>query len=172
MSALHSIPVSRIMTGPVQTIQEDNTVQGACKIMVQNNIGSVIVIAAQSANVQSPVGIITSKDIVRHLAEKPISFSNPVNELMSKPIVTIHPNASLEDALQIMQSKNIRRVLVMSDDGNNMAGIISDKDIFRFIARNESVTSGLVTDEMLARNREMAERLHDTLLDDILHKRT
>jgi CBS domain-containing protein len=172
MSALNSIPVSGVMTKPVQTIQENNTIQQACKIMVQNNIGSVIVVAAQSPKGQSPVGIITGKDIVRHLAEKPISFSNPVNELMSKPVVTIHPNASLEDALQIMQSKNIRRVLVMSDDGSNMAGIISDKDIFRFIARNESVTSSLATDEMLARNREMAERIHDTLLDDILHKRT
>jgi hypothetical protein len=53
-----------------------------------------------------------------------------------------------------------------------MAGIISDKDIFRFITRNESVISNLVSNEMLARNREMAERLHATLLDDILHKRT
>lgn len=171
MSRLDSIPVSRVMTSPVATTHENDIIQQACKIMVQNNIGSVIVVAAQSTNAQIPVGVITGKDIVRHLAEKPISFSNPVNELMSKPIVTIHPNASLEDALQIMQTKNIRRLLVMSDDGKNMAGIISDKDIFRFIARNESVTSSLVSEELLAKNREMAERLHDSLLDSILHKR-
>jgi hypothetical protein len=59
----------------------------------------------------------------------------------------------------------------MSDDGNNMAGIITDKDIFRFVARNESLSSSVIGEGVLAQNREMAERLHTTLLDDILHKK-
>ncbi len=45
MSSLDSIPVSRVMTGPVKTIQENDIVQQACKIMIQNDIGSVIVVA-------------------------------------------------------------------------------------------------------------------------------
>jgi CBS domain-containing protein len=171
MSSLGSIPVSRVMTGEVKTIQENDTIQQASKIMVQNDIGSVIVVAAQSVNAQTPVGIITGKDIVRHLAERPISFSDPVNQLMSRPVVTIHPNASLQDALQTMQERNIRRLLVMGDDGNNMAGIITDRGIFRFIARNESLSSSVISEGVLAQNREMAERIHTTLLDDILHKK-
>lgn len=171
MSSLDSIPVSRVMTSPVKTIQENEIIQQACKIMIQNGIGSIIVVTAQSANAQTPVGIITGKDIVKNLAEKPISFSSPVNQLMSKPVVTIHPNASLQDALGAMQARNIRRLLVMSNDGNNMVGIITDKDIIRYIARNVSVSSGLINEEVLAKNREMAERLHASLLDDILHKR-
>jgi CBS domain-containing protein len=171
MSSLSSIPVSRVMTGDVKTIQQNEIIQQACKIMVQNDIGSVIVVAAQSADAQSPVGIITGKDIVKHLAERPISYSAPVNELMSRPVVTIHPNASLQDALQTMQERNIRRLLVMSDDGNNMAGIITDKDIFRFVTRNQPSSSGFVNEEILARNREMAERFNSSLFDDILRRR-
>jgi CBS domain-containing protein len=171
MSSLGSVPVSRVMSREVKTIQENEIIQQAAKIMVQNDIGGVIVVAAQSANAQTPVGILTGKDIVRHLAERPISFSAPVNQLMSRPVVTIHPNASLQDVLQTMQERNIRRILVMSDDGNNMAGIITDKDIFRFIARNESLSSSVIGEGVLAQNRQMAERLHTTLLDDILHKK-
>jgi CBS domain-containing protein len=170
-SSLDSIPVSRIMTSPVKTVQENEIIQQVCKVMVQNDIGSIIVVAAQSVNAQTPVGVITGKDIVRHLADRPISFSAPVNQLMSRPVVTIHPNASLQDALQTMQERNIRRLLVMSDDGNNMVGIITDRDIFRFIARNESLSSSAISEGVLAQNREMAERLHTTLLDDILHKK-
>ncbi len=141
-------------------------------MMVQNSIGSVIVVTdAQSANTQTPVGIMTGTDIVRHLAEEAISFSTPVNQLMSKPVVTIHPNASLQDALQTMQSRDIRRLLVMSDDGNNMAGILTDKDIFRFLTRSEPVTSIFRNDEVFATHREMAERFNSSLFDDILGRR-
>src|ERR687898_3661714 len=171
MSSLDSIPVSRAMTREVKTTQENEIIQQTCKIMIQNDIGSVIVVAAQSVNAQSPVGIITGKDIVSNLAERPISFSSPVNQLMSKPVVTIHPNASLQDALQTMQSRDIRRLLVMSDDGNNMAGILTDKDIFRFIAKDSSASSVFVNDEGLARQREMAERFNSSLFEDILLRR-
>jgi CBS domain-containing protein len=171
MSDLDSIPVSRAMTAQVKTIQENDIIQKACKIMIQNNIGGVIVVAAQSANAQTPVGIITGTDIVRHLAEEPISFSAPINQLMRRPVVTIHPNASLQDALQTMQARDIRRLLVMSDDGNNMVGIITDKDIFRFVTRNQPLSPAFVNDEALTRSREMAERFNSSLFDDILSRR-
>ena len=70
-----------------------------------------------------------------------------------------------------MQARHIRRLLVVSDDGNNMAGILTDKDIFRFVARNGSVPSGLITDQVLAKNREMAERFNTGMLDDIWRRR-
>jgi CBS domain-containing protein len=108
--------------------------------------------------------------MVRHMAEEPISFSAPVNHLMSKPIVTIHPNASLQDALQTMQARDIRRLLVIIDDGNNMAGIITDKDIFRFVTRTQPLSPAFVNDEALARSKEMAERSNSSLFDDIMHK--
>ncbi|MDQ3969547.1 MAG: hypothetical protein M3275_14280 [Thermoproteota archaeon] len=58
----------------------------------------------------------------------------------------------------------------MSDDGTKMAGIITDKDIFRFVTRDESVASAFVNDEVLARHKEMAERFNISLFDDILRR--
>jgi CBS domain-containing protein len=168
MSGLDSIPVSRIMTKPVRTISENETIQQACKTMTENNLGSVIVVTQSNA----PAGIITERDIVRHLAEEPISFAAPANQIMSKPLVTIHPNGSLRDALQAMQSRDIRRLIVVSDDGKNVEGIVTDKDIFRFISRNESVSSAFVSEEVLARDRDMTERFRTSLFDDIMHRRT
>lgn len=58
----------------------------------------------------------------------------------------------------------------MSDDGNNMAGILTDKDIFRFVTRNQPLSPAFVNDEVLARSREMAERFNSSLSDDIMHR--
>lgn len=167
MSSLDSISVSRVMTSPVITIKENDTVQQACKTMIEKNIGCVIVVSQSNA----PAGIITEKDVVRHIAEKSISFAAPASHIMSKPVVTIHPNGSIRDALQEMQSRNIRRLVVVSDDGKNMMGIITDRDIFRFISRNESAASSFVSEEVLARDKDMAERFSTSLLDDIIHRR-
>ena len=168
MSSLDSIPVSSIMSSPVKTMIETNTVQQACKTMVQNNIGSVIV---TGVNNQAPLGIITERDIVRHLAEKPISYADPVVDTMSRPLVTMHPNGSLKDALQVMQSRDIRRLVIVSNDGNTLAGIVTDKDIFRFITRNEAVASTFVNEDIMSRNRELTDHFSTNLLEDIINRK-
>lgn len=157
------------MSSPVKTVQENETLQHACKIMNANNIGGIIVQAKDKP--PTPIGIITERDIVRHLAEKPISFEAPASQIMSKPLVTIRSNGSLRDALQTMQARDIRRIVVVSDDGKAMIGIVTDKDIFRFIAKNETVSSAFVREEVLTKDRDMAERLNTNLLGDILHRR-
>ncbi len=166
MSSLDSIPVSRIMSSPVLTIKESDTIQQACKTMVEKDIGSVIIVNDQS---NEPSGIITERDVVRHLAEKPISFQAKVSQIMSRPIVTIHPNGSIRDALQAMQSRDIRRLVVVGDDGKSMMGILTDKDIFKFILKNESVASSFVSEQIIG--RDVSERFSTSLLDDIIHKR-
>ena len=59
---------------------------------------------------------------------------------MSKPLTTITSEASLKDALQTMQLKNIRRLVVTEKQKpSDMVGIITDKDIFRAIMENQSL---------------------------------
>lgn len=88
---------------------------------------------------------------------------------MSKPIVTIHPNGSLRDALQTMQSRDIRRLVVVADDGKHVMGILTDNDIFKFISKNESVALSFVSEQTIG--RDVAERFNTRLLDDIIHRR-
>jgi hypothetical protein len=76
---------------------------------------------------------------------------------------------SIQLAIQILILTHICHT--MSDDGNNMAGILTDKDIFRFIAKDSSASSVFVNDEVLARQREMAERFNSSLFEDILRRR-
>jgi CBS domain-containing protein len=166
-TALGSIAVSQVMSTPVKTTNEYDTTENACKMMVQNNIGSIVVTAQSHSN--QPTGIITGRDIVRHLAERKISFATLVSQIMSKPIVTMRTNGTLRDALQEMQARNFRRLVVVSEDGNNnMVGIVTDKDIFRFIMRNEPLPPTFVRDAALL-GGNMPERFNTSLLDDLVH---
>jgi CBS domain-containing protein len=71
---IESIPVSTIMTRNVITEAEDQNIQAVCKIMNENNIGSVIIVKGSIATTyemtnteknKEAVGIITERDIVR-----------------------------------------------------------------------------------------------------------
>jgi CBS domain-containing protein len=66
---------------------------------------------------------------------------------MSKPLVNVSINSSVRDAIQTMQQKNIRRLVV--SDGDKMVGIITDKDIFRTIMINQDLIPILLNDNLL-----------------------
>lgn len=50
-----------------------------------------------------------------------------VKERMSKPVITITPDTSIQDALQIMRDKKIRRLPVM--EGKKLVGIVTERDL-------------------------------------------
>jgi hypothetical protein len=51
----------------------------------------------------------------------------------------------------------------------HVMGILTDKDIFKFISKNESVASSLVSEQTIG--RDFAERFNSRLLDNIIHRR-
>ena len=79
-----SVSVGEIMTSAVQTIDMNDTVEKAAKIMKENNIGSVVVMGEKNVK-----GIITSSDIVnKYVAERK---GDLVKDIMSSEIVKISP---------------------------------------------------------------------------------
>ena len=145
--SIESIPVSSFMTRNVKTETEDQNIQTVCKIMNENNIGSVIVIKSIDGNNQA-VGIITERDVVRILGLLQTSLLQvPLRELMSKPLVTLRPNNSIKDAIQTMQLNNIRRIPIVEKE--NLEGIITDKDIFKAIMNNQISINNLVSNNAL-----------------------
>ena len=84
--------------------------------------------------------------------------------------------------MQTMQLKNIRRLVVVDNvkgnDGtnnknndDNMVGIITDKDIFRAIMKNQNIIPSLLSDELLSVNKPIYEQFSEYWIGGILHKR-
>src|SRR5215212_1366457 len=107
--SIESIPVSSFMTRNVKTETEDQNIQAICKIMNENDIGSVIIIKTTDGSNNEAVGIITERDVVRIIGLlEPHLLQIPLRDLMSKPLITLHPNRSIKDAIETMQLNNIR----------------------------------------------------------------
>ncbi len=92
--------------------------------MLTHDIGCVIVQDKSGR----PTGIITERDIVQRVAAKDVLSSGvKAVEVMSRPIVTISPTASVNDAAKVMNQRKIRRLAVI-DDGK-LIGVLTQKDI-------------------------------------------
>jgi CBS domain-containing protein len=118
--------VRDIMSRPPITAKENETVAGVSKLMGKHDIGCVIIID----KLGNPAGIITERDIVQRVAARNVLPSElKVGQTMSKPVATISPRASVNEAAKIMNHKKIRRLAVI--DEGKLVGIVTMKDILQ-----------------------------------------
>lgn len=116
--------VRDVMSSPVVTMDEDEASNKAAANMDMNDLGAVIV----QDKAGKSIGIITERDIVKRVVaknQKPDTLK--AKEIMTTPLVTIEPEASITDAARRMTRLDIRRLGVIYK--GNLVGIISSKDI-------------------------------------------
>jgi CBS domain-containing protein len=167
--SLESIPVSSFMTRNVKMETENQNIQAVCEAMNETNIGSIIIVAL--SNSIKPVGIITERDIVRIVGKlDPALLHTPIRDLMSKPLITLSPESTIRDALLTMQQKNIRRIPIV--DKETVVGIITDKDLFQAILKNDISLDNLSGDAATSEGHKLVfEQCRDYFIDDMLQKR-
>ena len=116
------IPSGRIAR-PIVTIEEDETVIAASKVMVDNARGSVVVTRKGAT-----VGILTERDIMKKVvAASRDPGRTKVKDVMTSPPVTIEKNKPLREAIDLMNRKGVRRMLVT--ENGKIVGIFTLRDI-------------------------------------------
>ncbi len=116
--------VRDVMSSPVVTIDEDETCNRAAASMDMKDLGAVIV---QNKTGKS-IGIITERDLVKRVVAKNLKPDTvKAKEIMTTPLVTIEPEATISDAARRMTRLDIRRLGVIYK--GNLVGIISSKDV-------------------------------------------
>jgi CBS domain-containing protein len=116
--------VKDVMTSPVVTLDENATSNRVANLMDENKLGCVIV----TSQAGKPVGIITERDlVVRVLAKNLAPDAVKATEIMTSPLLTIEPEATISEAARRMSRLNIRRLGVVYK--GNLVGLVSSKDI-------------------------------------------
>jgi len=118
------MPVRDVMSSPVITVGEDDTVDKVAKLMDQHRIGSVVVVK----DADEPVGVITERDIVRKVVAKDkLPSEIRAKEVMSTPLIVIDADEDVREAARKMAKFDIRRLIVMHK--GRMVGIVSARDL-------------------------------------------
>jgi CBS domain-containing protein len=120
--------LGHVMTSPVRTMESNGTVAAAAKIMVQYDIGSIVVVEGKK-----PVGIITERDITKQVIKGEGVLKETVKNAMTKALVTAPPSMPVQEAFELMLMNKVRRLPII--ESNNIVGIVTAKDLMRWVLR-------------------------------------
>jgi CBS domain-containing protein len=120
-----SLKVEDVMTMDVITMDEKSLVKEAAETMSQNEISCVI-----AARKGKAIGILTESDLLKRvIVEGKNAKKIKIGEIMSSPLEVVAPGTSLEEALQLMFQKKIKKLPVV--EKNHLLGLVSLTDIAR-----------------------------------------
>jgi CBS domain-containing protein len=112
------------MTSEVVTIEPQDTIVTAAQRMIEEEKGPLPVVDAGQV-----VGMMTDRDLVaRVVAAGRDPRSVRVGDIDTHDLVTIGPDADVEEARQLMAQHQLDRILVVEED-MHLVGIISEADI-------------------------------------------
>ncbi len=110
--------------GDVLTITSDASVSEAVRRLADRNVGAVVVV--DGSNV---VGVLSERDVVRRLAVEPDVLGLSVGDVMTSPVTTCRPDATIDELMRTMTEQRFRHLPVL-DDGR-LVGIVSIGDVVK-----------------------------------------
>lgn len=120
------------------SVSATETVYHAIEVMAEANIGAVLVTEADRI-----VGICTERDYSRKIILKGLaSKETQVKEIMTKEVITVPPETTVEQCMALMTKRRIRHLPVV--ENGHLSGMISIGDVVQsIIADKEDLISGL-----------------------------
>ncbi|MEO8120407.1 MAG: CBS domain-containing protein [Rhodoferax sp.] len=140
-------------TSVVAVVEPETPALVVAQLMRKHHIGALVVVEAQEKS--RPVGIVTDRDLVLELMAEgldPAVFT--AGDIMTVDLVLAMPDMDAMEAVQLMKTHRLRR-LVIVDDAGRLMGIVTMEDILELLTRElADLTAGLAG----ARDREVTER--------------
>jgi len=109
----------------VVTIAPDAGVRELLASLAEHNVGALIV-SSDGTRVE---GIVSERDVVRHLHNDGTVINNTVGAIMTSVVETCDEDTPLEELMKTMTERRVRHVPVVSD--GRLVGIISIGDVVK-----------------------------------------
>jgi CBS domain-containing protein len=126
------LKVSQSMEKSVMSVELNTTARDCAKAMAKRGVSCAVITQGGRA-----VGIVTERDLVSKVMAETIEADKAlVRDIMSTPLITISPEALVQDAAQLMAQYRIRRLVVVDRVGA-LVGIVTTGDIARTMAEKQ-----------------------------------
>ena len=107
----------------IQSVAPETPVTQAVRIMDAKRIGGLLVMKDGRT-----VGIFTERDLMRRVVAAGLDpLTTPVSEVMTREVIAIKADTSVDDAMAVISQKRCRHLPVV--DGEQLVGMISSGDL-------------------------------------------
>lgn len=117
----------------VVTCTADTTVAAVAKLMRRHHVGSVVIVDRHDRGLSVPRAIVTDRDIVVAVTALELDASvMAAGDIVPQGVVTARANIDVLEAMQIMRSKGVRRLPVVTED-NHLVGLVAFDDLLELM---------------------------------------
>jgi CBS domain-containing protein len=106
------------------TVRPEQSIREALGLLERHNIGALVAVQGES-----PVGILSERDIVREAARNDKFFILTVADLMTRDVITGQPHDDLLTVAHTMTERRIRHLPVVDKD--RLIGMVSIGDVVK-----------------------------------------
>ncbi len=118
----------------IWAISPEKTVFEALELMALRNVGALLVLDGEML-----VGVFSERDYARKvILHGKSSKTTTVGELMTREIIGVHPEDSVEDCMALMTARHIRHMPVFESD--DLIGIVSIGDVVKQVIAGHEFT--------------------------------
>jgi CBS domain-containing protein len=118
----------------IYSVAPDAAVLDAIRIMAERHVGALLVMDHGRL-----AGIVSERDYARKVVLLGrSSTTTPVRDIMSAPVVTLDPTATVEDAMRVMTDHRIRHLPVVR--GSSVVGVVSIGDLVKSVIAEQRHT--------------------------------
>ena len=132
-------------SGDVLKIDGDATVFEAITLMVEANVGSLLV-----TDDDEIIGIMTERDYLRRVTlQGRTDKETPVRDIMSSPLYVVTVDTPIDECMALMTDRRIRHVPVV--DEGEVVGVISIGDLVKYTSKQQAFEIKYLTDYITGR---------------------
>lgn len=150
--AMRHTLVRQLMSPAVQCATTSTSVRETAQVMQASECDCIVVLEQNAV-----VGLVTERDMIKILADVMVTCPAEklsIKDFMSAPPPCLNENATLQDALRLVQSRNVGQIPIL-DQSKRLVGLLSRNDLAK--AQVTAIERDAIEQQVYSRSRELRE---------------
>lgn len=160
---LTTIKVRELISRPVFTINDSESIRDAAILMDEENTSCLIINSEEEHLKDEIQGILTDRDLCTRAIARGADLDSPLSSVMTKDVITLDSNAYVYEAMLTMQRYNVHHLPIMRK--GKPLGVIEASDIVRYESQNSLL---LVSSIFQSNNIEELAQLSEQVKDSFV----